>query len=312
MYTNIRSAYILRIVIKNHLRKKRYYKLAQHNKDLQEKLMINLEDYKEYYKILYNRTELELIPISKLEPDINYFFIKRKEKKEYYHIYFNDDKNNEINRSYITYKDKVNKITIKLDMELESLAGLFTDCIVIKEIKFTKFNRNDFTDLKELFYGCKFLDKVDITKFKTPNVTNINWMFARCESLKELNILNFDTSNVTEMMCVFSGCYFLKDLKFNFDTKNVTNMRNMFFKCKSLTKLDVSNFETTNVMNFNDMFYECINLNDLNISNFKLIKKDVQISRMFGRCNKDLENYIRTYLEPSTFKFIFNTISSID
>ena len=114
------------------------------------------------------------------------------------------------------------------------------------------------------------------------------------------------------MMCVFSGCYFLKDLKFNFDTKNVTNMRNMFFKCKSLTKLDVSNFETTNVMNFNDMFYECINLNDLNISNFKLIKKDVQISRMFGRCNKDLENYIRTYLEPSTFKFIFNTISSID
>ena len=197
MYINIRSVYILRLIIKEHLRKKCYFTLAQHSKSLQEKLEINLEDYKEYYYTRNKRIEFELIPISKLVPDTNYYFIKRKEPKDYYHIYFNNDKNNEIKRNYITYKDKIKKITIKLDKELKSLAGLFTDCTVIKEIKFTKFYRDDFTDLKELFYGCLSLEKLDVTEFKTSNVKNMNWMFARCESLKVLNILNFDTSNVT-------------------------------------------------------------------------------------------------------------------
>ena len=311
MFANIKSVYILRFILKEHLRKKSYFKLAQYNKTLQKKLEINLKTYKEDYKRRYNRIELELIPMSTIEPDINHFFIRRKEKKEYYHIYFNNDKNDEINRSYITckdiYIDKVDKIIIKIDMELKSIAGLFTDCTVIKEIKFTKFNREDFTDFKELFYGCINLDKLDITKFKTSNVKNMNWMFARCESLKELNILNFNTSKVTEMMCLFSGCYFLRDLKFNFNTKKVTNMRSMFYKCKSLTELDLSSFNTKRVEYFNEMFYECISLDYLNLKNFNLRKGYVQ--RMFGGCNKNLENYILTNYKIPDNKYIFEKIT---
>ena len=319
MFTNIKSVYVLRFIIKEHLRKKSYFKLAQYNKTLQKKLEINLKTYKEDYKRRYNRIELELIPISKLVPDKNYFFIRIREKKDYYHIYFNDDKNNEIKRSYLTYKDNINKITIKLDMEIRSLAGLFTDCTVIKEIKFTKFNRENFNDLNGVFYGCTFLDKLDIIKFKTSNVKNMNWMFAKCESIKELNILiheiniiinmlNFDTSKVTEMMCLFSGCYFLKELKFNFNTKNVTNMRNMFYKCKSLTELDVSNFDTTKVKFFNEMFYECINLNSLNLTNFKLVNKFPNVVRMFGGCNEALEKYIRTHFKIFDIQEAFETL----
>ena len=49
-------------------------------------------------------------------------------------------------------------------MELKSLAGLFYDCQVLKEIKFTKFNRENFTNMNEMFYQCLYLDKLDIQK----------------------------------------------------------------------------------------------------------------------------------------------------
>ena len=292
MLNNIKSNYILKIVIRNHLLKKKYFQLVKKNKNLQQKLEINLDDYKEYYTRIFNRIEFEIIPISKLPSDDKYYFIKMRENIKYYHIYFNNDKN-EIKRNYITNKDKVKKIIVKIDMELKSLRGLFADCTAPKEIKFTKFNREDFTDMTELFYGCGNLVELDIQKFKTPNVTKMNWMFAMCHYLKELNILNFDTSNVNDMECLFSGCISLKELKFNFNTQNVTNMRNMFYKCKSLKEINVSNFDTTNVNNFNAMFYECSNIDYLNLENFRLDKKYITFTSMFELCNNKLKENIK-------------------
>ena len=292
MYKNISSKYILRLVITGYLRKKFCFKLVQHNKNIQRIIDINLKDYKEYYKRRFFRTEMEITTISKLEPDVKYFFIKMFENKEYYHIYFDNDNNTQIKRNYITYKDKVKKITIKIDMEFKSLRGLFSNCTAIKEFKFTKFNRDDFTDITELFYGCENLEKIDLQKFKAPNLTKMNWVFSRCKYLRELNILNFDTSKVTEMINIFSGCYILNKLEFNFNTESVTNMKGMFYKCKSLTEIDVSKFNTEGVTNFQEMFFGCINLNYLNIRSFKLLKKDQKISGMFQQCKEDLKKVL--------------------
>ena len=299
MYKNINSKYILRLVMTGYLRKKFCFKLLQHNKNIQGILDINLKDYKEYYKRRFLRTEMEIIPISKIEPDVKYFFIKMFENKEYYHIYFDNDNNTQIKRNYITYKDKVEKIKIKIDMEFKSLRGLFSNCTAIKEFKFTKFNRDDFNDITELFYGCENLEKIDLQKFKGPYLRKMNWVFSRCKYLRELNILNFDTSKVTEMINIFSGCYLLNKLEFNFNTENVTNMKGMFCKCKSLTEIDVSKFNTEKVTSFQEMFCECINLNYLNIRKFQLFKKGQQIGEMFKGCKEDLKKVLLNQFSKS-------------
>ena len=311
MLNNIKSKYIFGIIIKNYVAKRKYYLLFQHNKNFQKKLDLNLEDYKDLHKKIFLTIELELIPCKQLKPDIKHYFIRTRENKSYYHIYFNND-SIETDRNYLTNFDKVAKIKIKIDMDLKSIKGLFYDCSIIKKIKFTKFNRDDFTDMSEIFYGCSSLDKLDIKLFKTSNVTKMNWMFCLCESLTELDIINFDTSNVIEMMNLFSGCLRLRKINFNFNTENVINMRNMFFKCQSLKQIDVSNFNLSKVQNMNEMFFGCSSLNDLNIDNFKFIKTEVSFTRIFGECNKTLKEKLKKkyflreddgYFDKSPLKF---------
>ena len=298
MLNNIKSNYIFQIILKEYLTKSQYFNLVRYNKNSQKKLELNINSYKEFYQRFFNRIEIELLPIpsSELELEKKYFFINRKENKSYYNIYFDNNKNKKIDRTFITADDKVKIINIFLEMEIKELKCLFNNCEVLKEIKFTKFNRDDFTDFNSMFYGCTNLIKLDVTKLKTPNAKKLSWMFAQCKSLIKLDITNFDTSNVTDMNMLFSGCLHLRELKFNFDTKNVINMNHMFFRCKSLMEIDVSEFNTEKVSTFTAMFYECINLVDLNLKNFKLNKKHppyCDVFYMFGLCSDELQNKIR-------------------
>ena len=271
MINDIRSKYILIKIIKEHLPLKKYFYLIRYNKKLQEQLEISIENYKELYRKIYYRIEMELTPISQLDINKEYNFINIRENKDYYHIYFNEDKK-EIKRRFLRKEDNVNKIMIKLDTEIQSLKGLFNNCTVLKEIKCTKFNRNDFLDMSDMFYNCSSLSKLDITKFKTPFIKDMSWMFALCSSLTELDIKNFDTSNVITMSFLFSGCYKLQNINYNFNTKKVEHMRCMFNKCYSLRKIDISKFDFTLVKNeeLDHMFYECVSLKDINIEKLYL------------------------------------------
>ena len=304
MLENIRSKNIIKMIIFNHLQKKTYYLFAKYNRNLKDKLDLKLDDYKELHKRFFYTIEIELIPITQLEPDKNYYFIRRLENKAYYHIYFNNVFN-ETNRNYITNKDKIEKINIKLDMELRSIKKLFYECTVLKEIKFMKFNRDDFTDLSEMFYGCINLSKLDIKKFKTPNVIQMNWMFSLCESLTELDITNLETSKVTYMNNLFSGCLRLKKINFNFNTSNVVSMKSMFLRCLLLKYVDISNFVLTNVKDFSEMFYECTSLEDINLTNLELSKQKY-FNRMFGECNKILQTKIKNTYRGIEEYFVFS------
>ena len=75
---NIKSKYILRIIF-NNLEKKKLLDIAKYNKNIKEKINININDYKEYSDLI----EIEIKPIN------NKFgkFINIIEKDaRYYHI----------------------------------------------------------------------------------------------------------------------------------------------------------------------------------------------------------------------------------
>ena len=240
----IKSKYILKIILDN-ISKKKFFNIIRYNKLLKELLDININDYKTYYE----KIEIELIPLNKKDKKDKISFINIKEKyKSYYHIYFNNDKN-EIKQTYYTKNDNIKKIKIIIDKEIKNFEDLFYDCSDIEKITFINFNKNNINNMISMFSGCSSLKELNLNNFNTTNVTNMNGMFFGCSSLKELNLNKFNTSNVNDMNGMFFGCSSLKDLNLNnFNTKNVTDMRYMFSGCSEDLKQKIKS-EYKNIKN---------------------------------------------------------------
>ena len=220
--------------------------IVKYNKILQEKIKLNLNDYKEEcFKI-----QIEIIPATNKYGE----FIRIPENDKFkYHIYFNND-NQEVQKYNITENDDVRKIKVIID-EAESFNGLFKGCKCIEQINFIKFNRKDIKTMGEMFYGCSSLKVFKYNRFNTINVIDMSYMFYGCCSLIILNTSCFDTMKVNNMSHIFYGCKLLDDLNLsNFNTNNVIYMDPMFNGCSSLVKLGISNFDTSNVKDMSYMF----------------------------------------------------------
>ena len=125
-FKNIKSNYILQKIF-NNLETKRRLNIIRLNKNMKKKLDINLNDYKEYLKI-----EIDL----KIINNNNQKFINiQKEDEKYYHIYF-DNKKEEIKRNYLNKGDKVKKIKIIMENKIKSFERLFDFCGCIESIYF--------------------------------------------------------------------------------------------------------------------------------------------------------------------------------
>ena len=232
--------------------KKKKLEIVKYNKKVQNRLNLGIKDYKEYSET-YSSIEIEII-LAKGKDDI---FLNIDENDDlYYHIYFNDNKEEIKNKDrkehyrkeygetkheyYITEEDKITKIKIILDYQVKSFQRLFSDCKCIESINFKKFYRNNITDMGNMFAGCSSLKELNLNNFNTNNVTDMSCMFFGCSSLKELNLNNFNTNNVTNMRAMFSGCSSLKELNLNnFNTNNVTNMSYMFRGCSDDLKMKI-------------------------------------------------------------------------
>ena len=82
--SNIKSKLVLQKIL-NNLEKKKLYKIIKYNKNIQSRINININDYKEYSELI----ELEIKPVNnEYDKFINY----EKENEIYYHIYFNNNK----------------------------------------------------------------------------------------------------------------------------------------------------------------------------------------------------------------------------
>ena len=112
----------------------------------------------------------------------NDIFINIPEGEEsYYHIYFNNDKN-EAKTNYFS-KD-ISKIKIIINSNNKSLTKLFYNCSGIEKINFIKFNRKDINNMSYMFYQCYSLKELNFNNIYTNNVTNMSYMFYHCYSLK--------------------------------------------------------------------------------------------------------------------------------
>ena len=249
---NVRSAYILQKIF-DIIPKNKHLAIIRYNKKLQKRLDLSINNYKDYTE-LYTSIEIEIkIANNKYGKFINI----SDSDKEYYHIYFDDNKE-EIKKSYLNKKDKVSKIKIIIDHQVKSFKKLFYDCYFIESIYFKKFYRNNITDMSSMFYICKSLKELDLSNFNTINVANMSFMFSFCSLLEKLNLSNFITKKVTNMSYMFFNCSSLNELNiFKVDTINVINMSYIFNCCSSLKELDLSNFYTINVINMSYMFAHC-------------------------------------------------------
>ena len=149
--------------------KKKKLEIVKYNKKVQNILDLGIKDYKEYSET-FTPIEIEIIPT---KGKYGRFININENDKLYYHIYFNDNKEEIKNKYYISVVDKVTKIKIIIDYQIKSFNSLFKRCKCIESINFKKFYRN--------------------------NITDMSWMFSECSSLKELNLNNFNTNNVTNM-----------------------------------------------------------------------------------------------------------------
>ena len=133
------------------------------------------------------------------------------ENEIYYHIYFNDNKE-EIKRNYLNEDDNVSKFKIIIDYQVKSFEKLFYNCKCIEYIYFKKFYRNNINNMGSMFSECSSLKELNLSNFNTNNVTNMNSMFSGCSSLKELNLSNFNTNNATDMGYLH-WMFFIKRIK---------------------------------------------------------------------------------------------------
>ena len=251
-YENIKADYFLEKVF-NNLMKKKSLDIIKYNKKIKERINISIKDYKEYSEI-YSSIEIEMKPVNN---KFGNFINMNENDKKYYHIYFNDNKE-EIKRNYLNENENVTKLKIIIDFQVKSFYELFDNCKCIEYIYFKKFYRNNINNMGNMFHGCSSLKELNLSNFNTNNVTNMVDMFYGCFSLNELNLSNFNTNNVTDMEYMFYGCSSLKELNLsNFNTNNVTNMEYMFWGCSSLEELNLSNFNTNNVTDMEYMFYRC-------------------------------------------------------
>ena len=152
---NIKSKYIFRKIF-DIITIPKKFELIKYNKTLQKKLNLDINDYKEYSKII----EIEITT----DPnEIGKFINIKNEDEKYFHIYFNDNKKEENLENYYLYEDdEVSKINIIIDYQINSFNRLFEACNIIESINFKVFCRNNICDMSGMFYFCTSLKEVNL------------------------------------------------------------------------------------------------------------------------------------------------------
>ena len=169
---NVKSNYIIKKFF-GYMTERKSLLTIKYNKSIQKRINININHYKAYFETKTS-IELDIIPMKgKYGKFIN---IKEKDKK-YFHIYFNDNKNKEIEYTSLHRNDNVSKISIIIDYKIKSFSRLFFQCGCIESIIYKKFYRNNVTAMRSMFEGCTSLKELNLNNFNTNNVTVMRSMF---------------------------------------------------------------------------------------------------------------------------------------
>ena len=151
--------------------KKKKLEIVKYNKRVQNRLDLGIKDYKEYSET-YSSIEIEIIPA---KGKYGRFIYIDENDELYYHIYFNDNKEEIKNKYkiytedgmikheyYIDEEDKVTKIKIIIDYQVKSFNELFRRFKCIESINFNKFTIFTFLRYYFYFYFGVFFIIIDI------------------------------------------------------------------------------------------------------------------------------------------------------
>ena len=201
-------------------------------------------------------------------------------------IKVNEKSEDKIDKIIYNLPNKINKIIIKWDYQIEDCFRMFSDLNNITEIDLSKFDSSKVTSMEKMFNGCKSLTSLNLKNLNTSSVKKMRDMFFGCALLNSLNLSNFDTSSVTDMGGMFYSCNKIVSLFLdNFNTKSVKLMDGMFFGCNNLMYLDIHNFETSFVINMKDMFNSCNVITSINVNSFNT-SSVVNMQGMFYFCKR--------------------------
>ena len=117
-FEKVRSNFIFKKIFQC-MKKNKTLEIIKYNKRLQKRLILNINDYKEYYQSI----EIELKIVDN-EYKYGEFINISDEDKQHYHIYFNNS-NKEIKRNYLNKNEKVKNIRIIIDYQIKSFKKLF-------------------------------------------------------------------------------------------------------------------------------------------------------------------------------------------
>ena len=229
---NIKSKYILQKIF-NNIIKVKTIKIVKYNKNIQNQLNINIDDYEKYWAEKYEIVEIEIIPAkNKYGKFIN---IYDKNKYKYCHIFFNNNYKKQIKRNFLKKDENVTKINIILDKHIKSFFRLFYECR-IEYISFKKYYRNNIIVFKEMFGKCAYLKEANISNLNCKNRFFMERMFTSCSSLKKV-VLPHVNSKIKSIEAI-----------------------DMFYYCKSLEEINLADFINFNIgcsYYINGMFYQC-------------------------------------------------------
>ena len=134
-FKELKSDFFLEILFNLIIPKRKSLETIKYNKYIQKRIGIDFNNYKDYSEI-YSSIELEIIPMKNV---YDQFIYNKKDENEYYHIYFNNNKKEEIKRTNLIEKDNVSKINIIIDYQVKSFNQLFWNCKCIESINLKNF-----------------------------------------------------------------------------------------------------------------------------------------------------------------------------
>ena len=130
LLSGIKSKYIMKKIF-NHIQQTKKLKMINYNKELQNKLNIDINDYKRKYCII--EIELEIVPSQYLPDTFNNFInVPYDERQSNFKCYFNWYGINK-KRNYLIKNEWVRKIKIKLEYDKKSFKNLFKGCLCLKK-----------------------------------------------------------------------------------------------------------------------------------------------------------------------------------
>ena len=101
--------------------KRKSLETVRYNKSIQKRINININHYKAYSEEC-SSIELDIIP---KKGKYGKFININEEDKKFIHIYFNDNKNKELENTSISRNDNVSKISIIIDYQIKSFSRLY-------------------------------------------------------------------------------------------------------------------------------------------------------------------------------------------